>query len=267
MAYPINAPVDFVNTNGTTDTLNFNADGPAANLINKIDNFVVTTAGDLLYRASGADNYLERLGIGTAGQVLTVAGGLPAWATPSSAFGKGVFTAFVTASVAGVPTSRTGGASPGTWFTLSNAYVTWSTAAPGNDPDGVFTVASGTFTVPVGQAGTYSFDAVVTFDSGAGVTAGSGLPAAPLPSGMAVRQAQIYSPSQATAFSTVTRQVEASGSNCTALSLSVVGVPLADGDTVVIRVRHDRTAANTVTIGNVAIAIPSQTYFSGRRIK
>jgi len=39
----------------------------------------VTTAGDLV-RATGA-NALERLAVGSAGQVLNVSGGLPAWAT------------------------------------------------------------------------------------------------------------------------------------------------------------------------------------------
>jgi hypothetical protein len=41
----------------------------------------LTTTGDTIY-ASGA-NTPARLGIGTTGQVLTVSGGLPAWATPA----------------------------------------------------------------------------------------------------------------------------------------------------------------------------------------
>jgi hypothetical protein len=46
----------------------------------------LTTNGDLLYgTGSGA---LSRLGIGTTGQVLTVSGGLPAWATPTGGGGK-----------------------------------------------------------------------------------------------------------------------------------------------------------------------------------
>ena len=44
---------------------------------------VLTTTGDTLY-ASGA-NTVARLGIGSASQVLTVTGGIPAWATASSA--------------------------------------------------------------------------------------------------------------------------------------------------------------------------------------
>ena len=42
-----------------------------------------TTLGDIEYRSSTA-NTNTRLGIGTSGQVLTVSGGVPAWATASS---------------------------------------------------------------------------------------------------------------------------------------------------------------------------------------
>lgn len=42
---------------------------------------LLTTNGDLIYRAAGAPS---RLGIGSAGQVLTVSAGLPSWATPST---------------------------------------------------------------------------------------------------------------------------------------------------------------------------------------
>lgn len=262
MSYPINAPINLVNTNGGTDTINFNADGPAVNLQNKIENFVVTTAGDLTYRSSGASNYLERLPIGTPGQVLTVVAGLPSWSTGTGT--QAVFTAFVTGSIAGIPTSRAGGASPGTWFNLNNTYVTWSEASPGSDPDGVFTPATGFFTVPA--TGTYQLSALITFDSGAGVAAGAGLPAAPLPSGTACRQAQIFNVTTATPLATMVVQNSGSALNCTAVSIATEQVILTAGDTIVIRVRHDRGAANTVTVGNVAIVLPSQNYFSGRRI-
>lgn len=43
-----------------------------------------TTLGDIEYRSSTA-NTNTRLGIGTTGQVLTVSGGVPAWATPAAA--------------------------------------------------------------------------------------------------------------------------------------------------------------------------------------
>ena len=42
-----------------------------------------TTLADIAYRSSTA-NVKTRLGIGSTGQVLTVAGGVPTWATPSS---------------------------------------------------------------------------------------------------------------------------------------------------------------------------------------
>jgi hypothetical protein len=45
----------------------------------------LTTTGDTLY--ASAANTPARLGIGTTGQVLTVAGGVPTWATPAGAGG------------------------------------------------------------------------------------------------------------------------------------------------------------------------------------
>jgi hypothetical protein len=46
-----------------------------------------TTLGDIQYRSSTA-NTNTRLGIGTTGQVLTVASGVPSWATPAGGGGK-----------------------------------------------------------------------------------------------------------------------------------------------------------------------------------
>jgi hypothetical protein len=51
----------------------------------KIAKTLTTTTGDIIY-ASGA-NTPARLGIGSSAQVLTVSGGVPAWATPSSGGG------------------------------------------------------------------------------------------------------------------------------------------------------------------------------------
>jgi len=45
----------------------------------------ITTAGDLI-KGTGSGTF-DRLGIGTTGQVLTVAAGAPSWATPSSSIG------------------------------------------------------------------------------------------------------------------------------------------------------------------------------------
>jgi len=52
-----------------------------------------TTAGDLAY-SSATPNTNTRLGIGSTGQVLTVAGGVPTWATPA---GGGKFAQIVQA--------------------------------------------------------------------------------------------------------------------------------------------------------------------------
>jgi hypothetical protein len=46
----------------------------------------VTTNGDLIY-GTGAST-VGRIGVGTTGQVLTVAGGVPSWATPAGGGGK-----------------------------------------------------------------------------------------------------------------------------------------------------------------------------------
>jgi hypothetical protein len=55
-----------------------------------------TTLGDIEYRSSTA-NTNTRLGVGTTGQVLTVAGGVPSWATLSS----GGMTQLATGSLSG----------------------------------------------------------------------------------------------------------------------------------------------------------------------
>lgn len=259
LSYPINTPVTFVNTNPTNE-INFQSGGPASGVLNKALNFVVTTGGDILYRATGPNNYLERLAIGSVGQFLISDGTKPVWSTTPAS--SSLFTSYVVASVTGIPTSRV----TGTWYPLDNTYVTWSTVFPGNNPDGVFDIPSGLFTAP--DPGYYSFDVAITFDSGTGVNAGSGLPALPLPSGRAIRQVQVFTSSGGgTILATVTRQVEGSNSNCTTVIIAAEGVLLAMGDTVGIQVRHDRNAANTVTIGDPTISLPSQTYFSGKRIR
>lgn len=54
-----------------------------------------TTLGDIEYRSSTA-NTNTRLGIGTTGQVLSVVGGVPTWATPSA----GAYTSIASGSIA-----------------------------------------------------------------------------------------------------------------------------------------------------------------------
>lgn len=59
-----------------------------------------TTLGDIAYRSS-TSNTNTRLGIGSTGQVLTVSGGVPAWATPSA----GSLTLLSTTSLSGATTT------------------------------------------------------------------------------------------------------------------------------------------------------------------
>ena len=61
----------------------------------------LTTTGDTIYSSSGSTP--ARLGIGTTGQVLTVASGLPSWATPSS----GGMTLLASGTLSGTTVSLT----------------------------------------------------------------------------------------------------------------------------------------------------------------
>jgi hypothetical protein len=62
--------------------------GRIPNVEGGIQPTLLTTTGDIMY-ASSASNP-ARLGIGSTGNVLTVAGGVPSWATPSAASYRGV---------------------------------------------------------------------------------------------------------------------------------------------------------------------------------
>ena len=61
----------------------------------------MTTTGDTIYSSSGSTP--ARLGIGTTGQVMTVSGGVPSWATPSS----GSLTQLATGTFSGSSISLT----------------------------------------------------------------------------------------------------------------------------------------------------------------
>jgi hypothetical protein len=69
---------------------------------NAIQNALLTTTGDTIYASSASTP--ARLGIGSSGQVLTVSGGVPTWATPASA---GALTQLATGSLTGSSVSIT----------------------------------------------------------------------------------------------------------------------------------------------------------------
>jgi hypothetical protein len=71
-----------------------------------------TTLGDIEYRSSTA-NTNTRLGIGSSGQVLTVASGVPSWATPAAGGGMTLLS-----------TTTTNGAGSYTLSSISQSYKT-----------------------------------------------------------------------------------------------------------------------------------------------
>jgi len=90
----------------------------------------VTTAGDVIY-ATGS-SVVTRLGIGSTGQVLTVTGGIPAWATPA---GGGGMTLLSTTTLSGTTTSITGISGSYTdlvvdWYGVTNSSNTDASINP-----------------------------------------------------------------------------------------------------------------------------------------
>ena len=112
----------------------------------------ITTAGDTLY-GTGSGTF-TRLGIGTTGQVLTVASGVPSWATPAT-------SGFVGASMYHAAFN----------ISLTNATstkLTWTDAEEMWDTDGFHTQAAGTkMTIPSGKSGYYSINFGVGWDANA----------------------------------------------------------------------------------------------------
>jgi hypothetical protein len=89
-------PADFeVALQGVDTQMKTNADAATNNGIQKS---LLTTTGDTIY-ASGASTP-ARLGIGSTGQVLTVSGGVPTWATSAS----GSLTLLATTTLSGTST-------------------------------------------------------------------------------------------------------------------------------------------------------------------
>jgi hypothetical protein len=110
----------------------------------------MTTTGDTIYSSSGSTP--ARLGIGSTGQVLTVAAGVPSWATPAGA-------AFVGAAIyRDVATAI----SNATWTT-----ITWDTED--YDTDGFWASSPNAtrVTIPSGKGGKYLFNFSACFASNA----------------------------------------------------------------------------------------------------
>ena len=151
-------------TGQTTATAAFNALNP------------MTTTGDIIYEASATT--AARLGIGSTGQVLTVSGGLPSWATPTSGL---TITNDTTTATALYPTftSATSGSISGASVTstkLTFVPTTGSLTAPQTVASNGLVVNSNTvsasYSIPSGSSATSA--GPMTVGSGVVVTVPSG---------------------------------------------------------------------------------------------
>ena len=85
----------------------------------------MTTTGDTIYSSSGSTP--ARLGIGTTGQVLTVTGGVPVWATPAG----GAWTLIASGSV-GTGSTFTISSIPQTYKNIRIYLLNWSASGNGD---------------------------------------------------------------------------------------------------------------------------------------
>ena len=110
----------------------------------------MTTTGDTIYSSSGSTP--ARLGIGSTGNVLTVAGGVPTWAAPAGGSLVGC-QAYVTSGSQSVP---------------DTTDVAVNLGSELFDTDGFHDTSTNTsrFTIPSGKAGKYNLTAAVFVSSG-----------------------------------------------------------------------------------------------------
>jgi hypothetical protein len=101
----------------------------------------MTTTGDTIYSSSGSTP--ARLGIGSTGQVMTVAGGVPSWATPSAGFANPMTTTgdMIYSSPGSTP-ARLGVGSTGQVITVAGGVPTWSTPTSSSAASASATVAT-----------------------------------------------------------------------------------------------------------------------------
>jgi hypothetical protein len=107
---------------------------------------LLTTTGDTYYASAAGTP--ARLGIGTTGQVMTVAAGVPSWATPA------------TASFIGVSLTNNAGI---TLTTATDTKLTWNTE--NYDTSGFHSGSSSAVIIPAGLAGKYLITGTLCFDA------------------------------------------------------------------------------------------------------
>jgi hypothetical protein len=116
---------------------------------NAIQNALLTTTGDTIY-ASGASTP-ARLGIGSTGQVLTVSGGIPAWATPAGGSTASGCTAFTSTAQ----------------NTTQNVYTVINLNSEAFDTDALHSTSTNTsrLTIPTGKGGYWLVNAFTVIDA------------------------------------------------------------------------------------------------------
>jgi len=109
---------------------------------------ILTTTGDTFYASAAATP--ARLGVGSTGQVLTVASGVPSWATPSSG------TPAYVGAVAYGAVNQNYGSTPTIISTLTTELV---------DTDAFHSTSTNTsrMTIPSGKDGKYRMELNITF--------------------------------------------------------------------------------------------------------
>jgi hypothetical protein len=108
----------------------------------------MTTTGDTIYSSSGSTP--ARLGIGSTGQVLTVAAGVPSWATPASG----------SASFVGASINNESG------ITVASSTTTTMTFPSESFDTNTFhdnSTNNSRFTIPAGKAGYYEINYTVLY--------------------------------------------------------------------------------------------------------
>jgi len=108
---------------------------------------IMTTTGDTLY--ASAANTPARLGIGSTGQVLTVAAGIPSWATPSSSL----------PALVGVNLSKAGVTTTLTASVIS--YLTFTTEIYDTNTFHDNSTNTTRITIPSGYGGKYLFTGAI----------------------------------------------------------------------------------------------------------
>lgn len=94
-------------TSGSNTLYFLKSDGATIATYSPVSSSQGFATGDMLYAAATNPNFLTRRAIGSTGDVLTVSGGLPVWAAPST---SGLVTTFSAGTTGLTPNSATSGA-------------------------------------------------------------------------------------------------------------------------------------------------------------